>query len=392
MAIFFNQSKAIRNRLFAPANKLPFHFFWLGSRLFVTDNPLAIEGLNRGTEILAIDTVPSARIQKTLLPYVRADGGNDAKRKALMDVDGLDQIASFDVYHPLLFPSDRTDFTLDIKDVSGKARRLSVAKIDLEQRQSMRPKGMDTNTPDYWTLTWPKAKTALITMPGWGLYNVTAWDWRARLDAMFEEIASISAEGLIIDIRANEGGLDCGHEIIARLIDTHLSLTQDYERRVRFRTTPSDLNRYLDTWDRSFERLGEGAEDIGGGFYRLGDSEDEVRRISPKGPRFRGKVIVLSGPQNSSATLQFISLMQRHRLGRVYGQPTGGNQRGINGGSFFFVRLPNSGLEADLPLVGFYPKTPKPDAGLLPDVRVDPTFQDLVDGRDRILETALAAV
>jgi hypothetical protein len=73
-------------------------------------------------------------------------------------------------------------------------------------------------------------------------------------------------------------------------------------------------------------------------------------------------------------------LVRRSGLARIYGQPTGGNQRGINGGSFFFVRLPNSGLEADLPLVGVFPKEPKPDAGLLPDY---------ASGFDRVLQGAL---
>jgi hypothetical protein len=166
-------------------------------------------------------------------------------------------------------------------------------------------------------------------------------------------------------------------------------LFADGERRVRFRSTPKDLNPYLDTWDRSFEHLGEGADDLNDGFYRLKADDDEVKRITPKGPRFRGKVIVLSGPQNSSATFQFIALMRRSGLARIYGGPTGGNQRGINGGSFFFVRLPNTGLEADLPLVGFFPNAPKPDAGLLPDVRIDRTVEDVASGYDRVLAQAV---
>lgn len=115
----------------------------------------------------------------------------------------------------------------------------------------------------------------------------------------------------------------------------------------------------------------------------------ELKKISPKGPRFRGKVIVLSGAQNSSATFQFIDLVCKSGLARIYGQPTGGNQRGINGGSFFFVRLPNSGLEADLPLVGVFPNGPKPDAGLLPDVRIKPRMEDFATGYDRVLQSVL---
>jgi C-terminal processing protease CtpA/Prc len=220
------------------------------------------------------------------------------------------------------------------------------------------------------------------------MYEVK-WDWRQRIAWMFESIASRDATGLVIDLRENEGGNDCGNEIIARLIDQDLPLFQDYDRLVRFRSTPEDLNPYLDTWDRSFEHLGEGAEDVGRGFYRLQADDDTVRRIAPEGPRFKGKVIVLSSAQNSSATFGFIQLIRQAGLARIYGQPTGGNQRGINGGSFFFVRLPETGLEADLPLVGTFPRQPKPDAGLDPDVRIDRQPEDIAAGRDPVLERAL---
>lgn len=388
-ANFFNQTRAVAGELIAPRNKLPFHFLWLGPRLVVSGNPLAVDGLSRGDEILAINGVPVAQVQAALLPLVRADGSNDDKRRALLDVTGGDRIETFDVFYPLCFPTDGSAFRLVVHSAAtGRTRTVAVDPVDQATRERMAPQTARDATPDYWRLAWPAPRVALVTMPGWAMYEV-GWDWRARIAAIFEEIAHRGARGLIVDLRDNEGGNDCGNELVARLIDRELPLLGAGRRLVRFRSTPADLNPYLDTWDRSFEHLGEGAADVGDGFYQLTDDEDEVRRITPKGPRFRGRVVVLSGPQNSSATFQFIALMRRTRLARVYGQPTGGNQRGINGGSFFFVRLPNSGLEADLPLVGFFPDGSPPDAGLAPDLRIDPQPGDLASGRDRVLERAV---
>ena len=50
---------------------------------------------------------------------------------------------------------------------------------------------------------------------------------------------------------------------------------------------------------------------------------------------------------------------------------------GANGGAFFFLRLPKSGIELDLPLIGQFPLDERPDAGLTPDVLVAATPDDI---------------
>jgi len=64
------------------------------------------------------------------------------------------------------------------------------------------------------------------------------------------------------------------------------------------------------------------------------------------------------------------------------GRPTGGSRRGINGGGFFFLTLPNSRIEIDIPLIGQFPRTPQPDAGVVPDLLVTPSASDIATGRD----------
>jgi hypothetical protein len=190
---------------------------------------------------------------------------------------------------------------------------------------------------------------------------------------------------LVIDLRGNEGGLDCGDAVIARLIDAPL-VPESYERRVRFERVPAALLPHLDTWDRSFDTLGVDARPVAGGFRAL--SAGPVERIEPVGARFSGKVAVIVDASNSSATWRFASIMQAYKLGTLVGETTGGNQRGINGGAFYFLRLPGSGLEADVPLIGAFPRSPKPDGGLDPDVRVAPTATDIAAGYDRVMATA----
>jgi hypothetical protein len=99
---------------------------------------------------------------------------------------------------------------------------------------------------------------------------------------------------------------------------------------------------------------------------------------------------VLTDAACSSATFQFAQVIRDTGIATLAGTATGGNRRGINGGAFFFLRLPACGLEVDLPLIGRFPATPQPDAGIEPDVTVPMTAADIAAGRDPVLARVLS--
>lgn len=384
-ANFYNQSDEVQAELFDAQRLLPFHFAWIDDRMVVLANQSSDARLGPGAEILSIDGEPTPRILRSLLRYARADGSNDDKRRALLEVRGYDRYETFDIFFGLTY-NPGVSVRLRVRPPgSSHAETLQAATIDLATRRSAMQSGLADNAPA-WTLTFPDPQTGLLTMPTWALYDST-WDWRAFLDASFAELAQRGATKLIVDVRGNEGGLDCGDDIVARLIDAPL-MREPYERRVRYRQTPERLNQYLDTWDRSFRDWGADATPRSDGFYDL--RGEGIGVIEPKGPRFRGAIDVLIDAQNSSATFQFANCIKTAGLGRLIGAPTGGNQRGINGGAFFFLRLPASGLEADLPLIGRFPITEKPDAGIEPDVSIALTREDIAARRDAALAFALS--
>lgn len=384
-ANFYNQSEAVQAELFDAQRLLPFQFAWIGGRMVVLANQSSDERLSRGAEVLSVNGRSTQSILRSLMPYARADGHNDAKRRALLEVRGFDRYETFDVFYGLLHRPGASVRVRARPAGSPHVETFDIATIDLAARRSLLVAEPEENAP-VWTLTYPRAQTALLTMPNWALYDST-WDWRAFLDRSFAELAARNVTKLIVDIRGNEGGNDCGDLVAARLIDAPIA-REGYARRTRYRQTPERLNQYLDTWDRSFRNWGDNAVARDDGFYDL-RGETDVDQIEPLGPRFRGAVDVLIDSQNSSATFQFASCIKNNRLGRLIGAPTGGNQRGINGGAFFFLRLPASGLEADVPLIARFPLTPKPDAGITPDIAIALTREDIAAGRDAALEFAL---
>ncbi len=65
-------------------------------------------GLAPGTLVEAIDGIPAQAILEHMLPLARADGHNDAKHIAPLQVQGTDHFEAFDVYFSLLYP-ERAD-------------------------------------------------------------------------------------------------------------------------------------------------------------------------------------------------------------------------------------------------------------------------------------------
>lgn len=391
---FFNQDDALKQALLERP-RVPFEFRWLDGRMVITRSYADVPGLQRGVEVLAIDGHPVGRILEALLPYSRADGGNEAKRISNLEVQGHGRYEAFDVFFPLVFPRyESRPFALQVRSAPGAGTQLlQVPAMTTDQRLAVEgaPRG-DTNP---WIYRELAAGVGLLEMPTWALYN-SKFGWKAYLDRLFAELTARGVGDLIIDLRGNEGGDSVGDRILAHLSDQDLP-AEPVARKTRYRKVPADLRPLLETWDPSFYDWGDAATDLGDGFYRLTKYDDDNAGgavVKALAPRYPGRVWVLIGAANSSATFEFAAALQRHRLGTLVGQTTGGNQRGITGGAFFFLRLPKTGIEADVPLIGQFPISERPllDAGLEPDVHVQPRSEDIAAGRDAELEEVLRRI
>lgn len=390
---FFNQGEEVEQALLQRP-RVPFEFRWLDRRMVVTRTYADMPELQRGTEVLAIDGQPVARILDALLPYSRADGGNDSKRISNLEVQGYGRYEAFDVFFPLVFPRDDSKpFALEVRSAPGAGTQSLLVPAMAAGRRIV-TEGAPTDDVNPWTYRDVAAGVGLLSMPTWALYN-SKFDWKSYLDRFFGELNAKGTADLIIDLRANEGGDSVGDRILAHLIDRNLP-AEPVVRKTRYRKVPDDLRPVLETWDPAFYDWGEAAVDLGDGFYRLTkyDNDPGGAVVGALSPRYAGRIWLLIGPVNSSATFEFAAAVQRHRLGTLVGQPTGGNQRGITGGAFFFLRLPGSGIEVDLPLIGQFPISdrPLPDAGLEPDVPVQRRVEDIATGRDAELAAVLQRI
>jgi hypothetical protein len=301
-----------------------------------------------------------------------------------MQMLGTEALETFDIFQGLILPPLDGKHRVQVRTVDGRRQDMVLPALTLAERQARRTPGAEARAGQLWT--WEmRGEVAVLSMPTWAMYNST-WDWEAWLDARLRSLSG--ARALVIDLRANEGGNDCGEMILARLAQRDLQLA-GYERRVRFRTTPADLDPYVDTWDDSFRSIGKDASDIGNGYFRLSSEAEAIDIITAATPRITVPVAALVGPTCSSATFTFARRARQSGLVRLFGETTGGNLKGINGDAYFFVRLPASGLEFDVPLVGYFPARPQADTGVVPHVMVRPTLDDIAHHRDPAMAAAL---
>jgi hypothetical protein len=274
---------------------------------------------------------------------------------------------------------------------------------------------LDGDAP-LWGVRMLDERTALLKMPNWVAYK-TKWDWQGATHGMFDKLVAGGVTGLIIDLRGNEGGSDVGSLILSRLIEAPAGAegvpSPDFARFARYTQVPDGLRGVLDTWDDSFydrrAQLGARADLAAhtgllhaghtGGFWTFKDDAGP-EMLRARAPRFAGRVAVLVDASNSSATFMFARACRALGVARLIGEPTGGNMRGINGGAYFFLRLPGSGVSIDVPQIGYFPREavqpvagePWPDAGVEPHEWVGVTVEDVVSGRDAVMEAARAWV
>ncbi len=130
--------------------------------------------------------------------------------------------------------------------------------------------------------------------------------------------------------------------------------------------------------------------------YKNGSGHDDFtdkipKYIEPKGEfQYQGPVIILTNRSCYSATNFFVQMMKevmpRGRL-RVVGDQTGGG-----GGLPLNRELPNGWIYRFSSTKTTTPAGIDIEAGIKPDVKVDMKEEDLADGKDTILETALRII
>jgi C-terminal processing protease CtpA/Prc len=393
----YNQSRLVKNAFFSTSDKIPFNFDWVEKKMVLTHNLSEDPLLKPGTEILSINGMPVPEIIETLLPYVSADGHQMNKRLYALQVKSIDEYEYFDLIFPLLSPPENGQYTIEALDhVSGNPIKTKVSAMSVATRRGLLAERYGIKTERYddsWQFTILSDDLAHLKLGTFVTYKMEM-NWKTFLKDAFKELKEKNIPNLIIDIRGNEGGMDDVSAELAKYLLQEDIRVPEMLSLTRYQKVPEDLDPYLSTWDDQLKNISSQVEPHQDGFFKMKGENKKYMEIKKSNNKWRheGKTFLITDASNSSATFYLARVMKLGKVATLVGQTTGGTQKGINGGAMFFLRLPNSGIEMDIPLIGNFPYKEAPDLGIVPDVVVEKTLEDVMEGRDPEIETVKSII
>lgn len=212
------------------------------------------------------------------------------------------------------------------------------------------------------------------------------------LQSLFKEINEKGIDNLIIDLRYNSGGDErTGKQLLWYLdgtedikgFTTYVNVS-DYFRQ----TVKLDYKKYNKDYRKKYgtkipdKEINLNEEIYGYNYFDNIIEEDSPYLLDASIPKFKGKVYVLQGNVTFSAAQMLATTIADNQLGVMVGQPTGNKPTCQTGSSLF--KLPHTKKIVNLSYV--YMERPdrskNSQDALFPDIKIDVTFQDLIDGND----------
>ncbi len=317
---------------------LPFSTYWDGQHLYVRSNGSDDDRMRPGAELVAINGVPAADILDTLLRGQIRDGRNTTYPTWILN-------RYFRAYYRYSFGEPDT-FNVMLQDQQAPSHlRIAALPADsIRAHIERRDEGSMVPGQGGTSLLYVQEGIAVLILPSFERGNLT----KATLDSIFRDIRRRGTDRLILDLRDNQGGEPgLAKELLAHVLTEPFHLVQK------------------------------------------GPANGKCRPVMHP---YAGKLVVLMNGGSFSATGMVLSCLERHGRATFIGEEAGGNRTVLSGSPKHF-RLPNTGLDCYISTrLWQLVDRPNDGHGVLPTIAVSATIEDIVHGRDPVMESALRAL
>ncbi|WP_228458681.1 S41 family peptidase [Chryseobacterium aureum] len=373
-----------------------FEYYIKGNQMYIVQNRDSIEHIQPGTEILSINSVPVSEYIKKYRSLISSDGDNttfypyflkDLFFNFYTAENGFGSKATLET----LYQGERKTYTLtrEIKSDS-----------DLEKDKEMKKKTQEKKLNDYVAASnsYNRSFTFLDKDSTIAYIKVKSFS-RDYSDEFYKKTFATINEAkspyLIIDVRNNYGGslyeINNLYSYLAEAPFTLIKPSQLTSRTVPLRTNYFRKSNPLEYALKSiaypsyfFAQTFSTYKKDGKVFYKM----KADKPTKPNKAAFHGKVFVLINGGSFSASSIITAKLKNDKRATLVGEETGGANDGTVAGFYSYQKLPNSEIRFPIGLLLVQPNINFSDSrrGVIPDVTITESLQDIIDKKDPQLD------
>lgn len=365
-------------------------FFPLRIR-FIEFKPHIIQNLSNqdipiGAELLEINGQPVNKLFEFLSEFVHRDGNIRLVRYRRMESN---------FYLSLLFKTfgvSKDIYTVKVKLEKDDIKTFQLKAIDQSTARAKASSiGKKSETLSFKMLNEVE-KVGYLKV---GSFNTTLFEdnyelYTKKIDDLMSKVASNNVETLILDLRNNRGGEDSYSLYLLRyFMEDTFSMYGDLTfQKNDYKFLPD--GKHWDIPESAFIKNKEGTYDVTNILWPDGPST--LGEFQPLKNKYKGKLIVLINSGTFSAASGVSSKLHYSKRATFVGEETGGSYIGCVAGFTPTIALPNSRVMINLSLMNirqpFFDKA-WTDRGVIPNVTIEPTIGDILQGKDIVLEKAI---
>jgi hypothetical protein len=318
----------------------PIKMKFVGANAYAYRSYSETDSLPKGSKILSINGKPMDKILQDVKTVISADARSDQYKKFRLGF-------RFPLLYSLFYGHPDSFMVVYRKPGKETERRAVIHPVPTNRiwknmRESM-ALAFDIRE---------NISTAIMTIPDFAYYDARE-KFYGFVDGSFAEIKNKGIRNLIIDLRRNNGGDPfCSVRLFAHIAHEPVPyFSKPYGR------------------------------------YAL-----LAKPVPLRENRFKGKLYVLIDGGGASTTGHLLGLLKYHKIGTLVGEETGATYVCHDAHNSF--QLKNTRFQVSVATGTFASAVlnlPK-DRGILPDIPVSPTPQDMAAGKDTILEYVLSLI
>jgi hypothetical protein len=359
----------------------PFAVRVLDSEIYLISDYSGDDVRLRGARLLSVNGHTASELLATLLSAVGGDGDSQTA--------GRWRLAEQFLFSRRLYTMVGIEGPFQISfELNGKKGETTLEGVTFPRLQEMAQRErIPPNAPRIAEYHAIDQDTAFLRLARFA-DEIDGKPTAAFLDDVFKDLVASRKKSLIVDLRDNGGGAD---ELGAQLLAHFANRPFQYYRDLVVNKLTFDFYRYSpDARPLPSDWLEKQAD----GTYRLVKHPNWGQQ-RPTEPIFQGKVIILANGGSFSTTCEFLAKMQDSGRAIIIGEESGGAFSGNTSGPAPTLILPNSKLQLPIHLLGYYMAVGNqhdPRRGVLPDIPVHYSIDDVLKGTDLEMAAALRLV